>query len=31
MVCLKEHDLYELVPINRVPKGQKIIGSQFVF
>lgn len=26
MATLKEHDVYELVPINRVPKEQKIIG-----
>ena len=31
MVSLKEYDVYELVPINQVSKGQKIIGSRFVF
>ena len=31
MVSLREHDVYELVAINRVPKGQKTIGSRFVF
>ena len=30
MAILKEH-VYELVPIHRVPNGQKIIGSRFVF
>ena len=28
---LKEHEIYYLVPTTSVPKGQKIIGSQFFF
>ena len=28
---LREHEVYDLVPITGVPKGKKIIGSRFVF
>ena len=28
---LKQHDIYKLVNISSVPKGEKIIGSRFVF
>ena len=31
MVRVKERDACELGPINRVPNGQKVIGSRFVF
>ena len=31
MDSLKQHDVYELVNISSVPKGEKIIGSRFVF
>ena len=31
MNSLKEHQVYELVPITSVPKDNKIIGSRFVF
>lgn len=31
MASLKEHDAYELVPVNLVPKGRKIISLRFVF
>ncbi len=31
MSSLTEHEVYDLVPITSVPKGQKIIGSRFVF
>ena len=31
MVSLDEHYVYELVPINRVPKSPKITGSRLVF
>ena len=31
MDSLKQHDVYKLVNISGVPKGEKIIGSRFVF
>ena len=31
MDSLKQHDVYKLVNISSVPKGEKIIGSRFVF
>lgn len=31
MASLKEHDVYKLVSIKRVPKDQKTIGSGFLF
>ena len=31
MDSLKQHDVYKLVNISSVPKGEKIIGSRFIF
>ena len=31
MDSLKQHDVYKLVNISSIPKGEKIIGSRFVF
>ena len=31
MTSLTENEVYDLVPITSAPKGQKIIGSRFVF
>ena len=31
MYSLKQHHVYKLVNISSVPKGEKIIGSRFVF
>ena len=31
MDSLKQHDVYKVVNISSVPKGEKIIGSRFVF
>lgn len=31
MNSLKEHDVFDLVPITNIPKGEKAIGSRYVF
>ncbi|CAN0395059.1 unnamed protein product, partial [Ectocarpus sp. 13 AM-2016] len=28
---LREHNAYNLVPLSSVPKGEKILGTKFVF